>query len=151
MVDTIRVSKTMNAPLRYVYAWCTDFHKDDPKITGSKSQRRMVEKTKKRSVYVQVYQGADGEEKLAVNYVILKPPNAWDLEQFGEEDYETGTYRLKSLGKNKTRLDMVFKETWKNIAKIPSIEEQVDGTSKSWDKWVGALESDYKQDPKRYR
>jgi hypothetical protein len=149
MVDTTRVSKTINAPLRYVYGWCTDFDEDDPKITGSKSQRRVVEKTKKRVVYVQIYQGADGKEKVAVSYVTLKPPNAWDLEQFGEEDYETGTYRLKSLGKNKTRLDMVFKETWKDIAKIPSIEEQVDGTIKVWDKYAAALESDHERASKK--
>ena len=61
----------------------------------------------------------------------------------------TGTYRLKSLGKNKTRLDMVFKETWKNIAKIPSIEEQIDGTNKAWDGTVAALESEYKQSSKK--
>ncbi len=148
MVDTTRVSKEINAPLRYVYEWCTDFHEDDPKITGSKSKRRIVEKTKKRAVYVMIYEGADGKEKLAVNYVTLKPPNAWSLEQFGEEDYETGEYRLKSLGKNRARIDMVFKESWKNIAKIPTIEEQVEGTNRVWDRYVAALERDYKAESK---
>lgn len=144
MVDITRVSKVINAPLRYVYEWCTDFDEDDPKITGSKSQRRIVEKTKKRAVYIVAYKGADGKEKLAVNYVTLRPPNAWSLEQFGEEDYETGEYRLKRLSNDKTRIDMVFKETWKNIAKIPTIQEQLEGTNGVWDRYVAALESDYK-------
>ena len=36
-MDVIRVSKTINAPLRYVYDWCTDYRETDPQITGSKS------------------------------------------------------------------------------------------------------------------
>ncbi len=140
---------TINAPLSYVYSWCTDFRDDDTKITGSKSDRRILEKSKKRAVYAVIYQGTDGKEKVAVSYVTLRPPDAWDLEQFGEEDYETGSYRLKSLGKDKTRLDMVFKETWKNIAKIPSIEEQINSTSNGWAKFTAALESDYKRDSKK--
>ncbi|MDA4112743.1 MAG: hypothetical protein OK474_01730 [Thaumarchaeota archaeon] len=144
MVDTTRFSKVINAPLRYAYEWCTDFREDDSKLTGSSAQKRIVEKTKKRAVYVMIYEGADGKEKVAVSYVTLNPPNAWSLEQFGEEDYETGEYRLKSLGKNKTRIDMVFKETWKDIAKIPTIREQTDGTNKAWDQFIAALEKDYK-------
>jgi hypothetical protein len=44
--------------MRYVYDWCTDFSEDDPKITGSTSQRKVLEKTKKRVTYVQIYQGS---------------------------------------------------------------------------------------------
>src|SRR5271169_4859164 len=123
-MDITRVSKTVNAPLRYVYDWCTDFRDTDPKITGSKSQRIILEKTRKRVVYAQVYQGADGSQKVAVDIVTLNPPHSWHLDYFGEEDDETGDYRLKSLGRNKTRLDMVFKEKWKNVASVPTLEEQ---------------------------
>ena len=73
-MDVIKVSKTINAPLRYVYDWCTDYRETDPQITGSKSQRRVLQKTKKRSIYVQIYEGADGNEKVAVDIVTLKPP-----------------------------------------------------------------------------
>jgi len=142
-MDVTRVSKTINAPLRYIFNWCTDFREDDPQITGSKSQRKILEKTKKRVIYAQVYEGADGKDKMAVDIIMLKPPSSWHLDYFGEEDDETGEYRLKSLGKNKTRLDMVFREKWKNIAKVPSIEEQMRNTNEVWDKYVAALEKDY--------
>ena len=142
-MDVTRVSKTINAPYHYVYDWCTDFREDDGKITGSKSQRKILEKTKKRVIYVQIYQGADGNQKVALNIVGLKPPGSWHLDYFGEEDDETGVYRLKNLGKNKTRLDMVFKEKWKNIAKVPTIDEQLKSTNKAWDQYVEALENDY--------
>jgi hypothetical protein len=142
-MDVTRVSKTINAPPHYVYDWCTDFREDDSKITGSKSQRKILEKTKKRVIYVQIYKGEDGKQKVAVNIVTLRPLNAWHLDYFGEEDDEIGDYVVKNLGKDKTRLDMVFKEKWKNVAKIPSIEEQTKQSNKSWDKFVEALEKDY--------
>jgi len=147
-MDVTRVSKTINAPYHYVYDWCTDFREDDGKITGSKSQRKILEKTKKRVIYVQIYKGGDGKQKVAANIVTLRPPNSWHLDFFGEEDDETGEYVVKDLGKDKTRLDMVFKENWKNIVKIPSIEEQTKQTNKVWDKYVKALEKDYNSEKK---
>jgi hypothetical protein len=142
-MDVFKISKTIEAPLSYVYDWCTDFRETDPQITGSNSQRKILERTKKRVIYVQIYEGADGEEKAAVNIVTLSPPNSWHLDYFGEEDDETGEYRLKALGKNKTRLDMLFREKWKNIVKIPSVKEQIDNTDKVWDQYVAALEREY--------
>ncbi|MDG6996899.1 MAG: hypothetical protein JRN52_13345 [Nitrososphaerota archaeon] len=141
-MDVFRISKTINAPIRYVYSWCADFREADPKITGSKSKRVILEKTKKRVIYVQLFQREDGQE-VAVDIVKLNPFKSWHLDYFGEEDDETGDYVLTSLGKNKTRLDMTFKEKWKEIAKIPSKKELVDHTSRVWDKYVAALEKDF--------
>ncbi len=142
-MDVLRASKVIDAPLKFVYEWCTDFSPGDPQITGSSSRRTILEKTKKRAIYVVSYKGADGSPKLNVNIVSLKPPNAWHLDQFGEEDNETGDYVLTSLGKGRTRLDMVFKERWKRIAKIPSIKEQITNTEKVWNKYAAALKKDY--------
>ena len=142
-MDVFRISKTINAPLRYVYDWCTDFRADDPKITGSKSQRIILQKTKKTAIYAQIYKREDGQQMVAVDIVTLKPFKSWHLDYFGEEDDETGEYNLFSLGKEKTRLDMIFKERWKTIANPPSKKEQIEGTSEVWDKYVSALERDY--------
>jgi hypothetical protein len=142
-MDVTRVSKTINAPLRYVYAWCTDFREDDPQITGSTSQRKILEKTRRRAIYAELYEGADGKQKVSVEIITLRAPTSWHLDYFGEEEDETGEYRLKSMGRNKTRLDMVFKEKWKNIAKVPSLEERLRRTNEDWDKYVAALEKDY--------
>ncbi|HZW55250.1 MAG TPA: hypothetical protein VFF30_03090 [Nitrososphaerales archaeon] len=144
MVDITRVSKAINAPLNYVYNWCTDFSEDDPKITGSRSQRKILQKTSKQVVYAQLYEGADGKPKVAVDIVTLNPSKkTWHLDYFGEEDDETGDYKLTSVGKNKTKLDMVFKERWKNISTVPTKEEQVEQTSRIWDKYIAALEREY--------
>jgi hypothetical protein len=141
-LQVIKVSKTINAPARFVFNWCTDFREDDPALTSSKSQRKILEKTKKRAVYVSIYTGSDGKEKIGVNVVTLKAPTSWHLEYFGEEDNEIGDYKIVNLGKNKTKLNMVFKEDWK-IEPVPTIEEQAESTSKVWDKYVQALENEY--------
>jgi hypothetical protein len=147
-MDVFRISKIIGAPLSYVYKWCTDFSESDPQLTGSKSQRMILEKTLKRAIYAQIYDGADGRKKVAVNVVTLKPPDSWHLDYFGEEDDETAEYRLKSLGRGKTRLDMVFREKWKKIERVPSIEEQIEHTDRAWDKFVVALEGDYNSEKK---
>ena len=103
----------------------------------------MLEKTKKRVVYIATYKGADGNTKMNVNLVMLHPNTSWHLDQFGEEDNEVGDYKLTRLGKEETRLDMVFKETWKNIAQVPSLQEQISSTNRVWDKYVSALEQEY--------
>ena len=128
--------------MKFVFNWCTDFREDDPGLTGSKSQRKILEKTKKRAVYVSLYTGGDGNLKVGVNIVTLKSPVSWHLEFFGEEDDGIGEYKLVNLGKNKTKLNMVFKEKWKTET-IPTIEEQVQSTSKVWNQYVAALEKDF--------
>jgi hypothetical protein len=144
MVDIVKVSKVINAPKKFVYEWCTDFSSEDPKMTGSGNVRRIIEKTRKKAVYVNTYEGEDGKPKMNVNIVALKPSSFWHLDQFGEEDNETGDYKLTRLGKNKTRLDMVFKESWKDIAQIPSIDEQSAGIHRVWDKYISVLEKEYR-------
>lgn len=143
MPDIVKVSKTINAPLKFAYEWCTDFRDDDPKISGSSTKRKVLEKNRKKSIYVVTYKGSDGATKMNVNIVSLKPPNSWHLDQFGEEDNEVGEYKLVKLGRNKTRIDMIFKETWKDISQIPSLEEQSAGVNRVWDIFVSAIEHDY--------
>jgi hypothetical protein len=143
-VQVYKVSKTIDAPLKFVFDWCTDFSEEDPKITGSSNIRKILNKSKKKVVYAQLYKGDDGSQKVAVDIVTLKSPNSWHLDYFGEEDDEQGDYRLRKLPGNKTRLDMVFKENWKNVSKVPTIKEQVDHTNEIWDKYIEALGRDYR-------
>ena len=138
---SFRVSRIVNAPIRFVYAWCTDYRASDPKITGSKSKRKILMKTKDRVVYAATYR-SHGTLMGGVNVVTLHPPNAWHLDFIGDEDDETGDYILTSRGRNKTRLDMVFTERYK-IRNSPSRVQDVKSVHEVWDKYVAALERDY--------
>lgn len=145
---TIRVSEIINAPLTFVYKWCTDFREDDYKITGSKNRRKILEKSKRRTIYVTTYFPKPNKPKTGVNIVTLHPPRSWHLEFVGEEDLEEGEYRLTRLTSGKTRLDMRFKEQFK-VRKVPSAAEDKKHTEEMWDKYVAALEKDYAREKKR--
>jgi len=138
---SFHVSKTIRAPLRFVYDWCTDYRESDPKITGSKSKRKILLKNKHRVVYVVNYK-SHGKPKSAVDVVTLHPPKAWHLDFTGDEDDEVGDYGLASLGPRKTRLSMKFQEHYK-IRGAPTKAQDVKSTHEVWDKYVAALERDY--------
>ena len=138
---TIHVLKTINAPLKFVYDWCTDFREDDNKITGSKTRRIILQKTKQRVVYVSAYRSS-GRFRYGVSTVTLRPPNGWHLDHVGEEDDEIGDYRLTRLGSSKTKLGMTFRGKYKT-RNAPTKREDAKQTSEMWDKYVAALERDY--------
>jgi len=140
-IHRFRVSRIIKAPIRFVYAWCTDYRESDPKITGSKSKRKILMRTKGRTVYVVTYRN-HGKAMTGINVVTLYPPRAWHLDFVGDEDDETGDYVLTSHGRNKTRLDMTFTERYK-IRNSPSRMQDVKNVSDIWDKYVAALERDY--------
>jgi hypothetical protein len=141
MSFTIHVSKIINAPIRFVYNWCTDFREDDNKISRSKTRRIIMQKTKRRVVYISAFRWA-GKPKYGVNIVTLHPPNRWHLDYAGEEADEIGDYRLTRLGRGRIRLDMTFKEKYK-IRGAPTRKEDMNDTKEIWDRYVAALERDY--------
>jgi len=145
---SIHVTKIINAPLQFAYKWCTDFREDDNKITGSKNERRILQKNRKRVVYVTTYFPKPETSKVGVNLVTLHPPNSWHLEFVGEEDDEEGDYHLTRLGTRKTRLDMRFQEKYK-VRNAPTQAEDKKHTEEIWDKYAAALERDYSR-VKRY-
>lgn len=147
--QSYKVSKTFNAPLGFVYAWCTDFREDDPKMVGSKNRRNIHEKTKGRVIWT-----VDGQNLPTgtdpVRIVWLRPPNAWHLETCGDGS-EVGDYKLTAIGKTKTRLDMTFTETHGSKSDFQSKQEYVVETLDHWNKYGKYLESDYKKSLKASR
>lgn len=138
---TIRVSKVINAPLSFVYEWCTDYREDDNKIIGSTTQRKILQRTRQRVIYLSIYKRG-AKTTCAVSIVTLRPPKAWHLDYVGEEYDETGDYRLVRLGAQRTRLSMVFRERYK-IRDAPTKAEDTKQVREIWNKYAAALEGDY--------
>ena len=138
---TFHVSKAIEAPLQFVYKWCTDYPQSDPRIIGSENRRKILFKGKNRVVYVSLYVRR-GEQRNAVNVVTLHPPKAWHLDFIGDDDDEVGDYHLTRVGPKRTRLDMKFTESYK-MHDPPTKAADIKGTSEVWDKYVAALERDY--------
>jgi hypothetical protein len=140
-VKTCCFSKVINAPLGFVYDWCTDYREDDYKITGAKARRLIVEKTKRRAVYITQQKGT--KVGTAINIVTLRPPNRWHLDSIGDQRNETGEYHLRKVGPGAVRLDMVFRLNWK-IPPAPTKSEFIRHLDEAWEKYAAALEEDYK-------
>jgi hypothetical protein len=141
VTKTYKVSKTFKAPLDFCFAWCTDFRADDNKMTGSKTRRRFLERTRRRFVWVATYkEGSKTVEGIRV--VWLKPPDAWHLDTCGD-GREIGDYKLTPVGR-RTRLDMVFRVTYDDPKKAEGVREWVRGTKREWDAFGRFLEADYK-------
>ena len=138
---TYRVMKIINASLKFVFNWCTDYREDDNELTGSKAQFKILQKTGRRVVYLRTFE-LNGRTLIAVKMVTLRPPKAWCLDQVGEDEDVIGVYRLTRAGPEKTRLDMKFTEKYK-IGDPPTKEQDRDQTDQMWDKYVAALEKDY--------
>ena len=136
-----RVSKTINAPLKFVYNWCTDYRKDDNELTGSKAQFKILQKTSRRVIYLRTVK-RDERVSIAVKMVSLKPPRAWYLDQVGDDEDAIGVYTLLRVTPERTRLNMKFTENYK-IANAPTKEQDRKQTGQIWDKYVTALEKDY--------
>jgi hypothetical protein len=139
--NIFRFSKTINAPLRFVYRWCTDYRETDPKITGSKSKRRILLKTKHRAIYLSTYT-SNCELRSIVNVVTLHPARAWHLDGIGDEIDEKVDYAIKKLGPRKTRLDIEFTGHYKTY-EAPTKTQDARELSGVWDKYVAALEKEY--------
>ena len=138
---TYHVSKVFNAPLKFVYDWLTDYREDDNQITGSKKQFKILQKTKRRVIYLSPRERG-GKSMIAVKMVTLRPPKGWYLDQVGEDEDAIGIYKLTRVGAEKTRLDMTITEKYK-ISDAPTKEEDRNHTDQMWDKYVAALEKDY--------
>jgi hypothetical protein len=136
-----RVTRTINAPIKFVYNWCTDYREDDNELTGSKAQFKILQKTSHRVIYLRTIQ-REGKTSIAVKIVTLRPPKAWFLDQVGDDEDATAVYTLTRLGPKRTRLDMKFTENYK-ITDAPTREQDKKQTDQMWDKYVTALEKDY--------
>ena len=142
-VEVYNISKTFDAPLKFVFDWCTDFREDDGKMVGSKTKQQFLERTEKRIVWVSNYK-EEGKTIEGVRVVWLHPPNSWHLDTCGDLR-ELGDYKLTSLGKTRTRLDMVFQISYDDPKDLRDKKEWEKEVLEEWDTYGKYLEKDYKK------
>ena len=137
------ISKTIHAPLGFVYDWCTNFRETDPKITASKQKRKILLRTKHRVIYTESYRSR-GRPSTAVDVVTLFPPKGWHLDYVSDEDDEAADYTLTFLGPQETKFDITSTAHFK-VTHAPSKARYTSGVSKVWDKYSEVLEKDYRR------
>ncbi|MBX8633359.1 MAG: hypothetical protein KIY10_02375 [Thermoplasmata archaeon] len=136
-----RLSVTFEAPRTFVYDWCTDYREDDAKLIGATWTRHIFEKTKSTVVWIAHY-NTGGRSTEGIRIVSLKPKSSWHLVDYDDGVNEIGDYTLSEDGRNRTVLNMVFRETFKTGEPEPAstFEARVGAM---WAKYRAALEMDY--------
>ena len=140
---TGRISKIVNAPIQYVYDWCTDFRSDDGKFSRSKPRFRVVRVSPRQLVRIGVVSNGAKDPPMVVELVRLSPPNAWHKNQIGGPDIDDIDYKLTALSPKRTRIRLVIVERWL-VPKFPKKTDWVRSSSKYWDELVLAIEQRYR-------
>ncbi|HTS33917.1 MAG TPA: hypothetical protein VMI55_08315 [Thermoplasmata archaeon] len=81
--------------------------------------------------------------RLAVDVVRLNPPHSWHLDQIDETDQQALDYRVRAVGRGRTRLELVSTERWVT-PEFPSREALRVQIAKTWAGLAAALEADYR-------
>lgn len=139
-----QVTKTVEAPIKYVYEWCTDFRNDDRKFSSSKQRHQVIHVESDRVVRIRVRATPIGSPSVVVELVRLNPPDAWHKDQIDETDLDAVDYKLARLGSRRTRVTLTITVRWMT-REHPVRSEWVRSANKYWDNLVAALEEDYRK------
>ncbi len=143
---TVRVSKVVKAPLRYVYDWCTDYRADDGRLRREHSVKptfRVIRISPHRVVRIRLFPTGSHDPEIAVDLVRLNPPADWHTDQIDETDRMALDYHLVRLGSRKTRLELYVTERWVT-RDYPTPRELRQRVSRTWDVFLAALEKRYR-------
>ena len=143
---TVRVSKVVNAPLRYVYDWCTDYRPDDWRLQGKRRGGltfRVFRISPHRVIRMRLAANGSHDPDIAVDVVRLDPPADWHTDQIDERDRMALDYHLVRLGPRKTRLELLVTERWVT-RDFPTRRELRRQVSDTWDLLSTALEERYR-------
>jgi hypothetical protein len=143
--QTLRVSRRINAPLKYVYDWCTDYRSDDWKLSTRRprTQTHVVRLSKGRVVRVRSTPVGRKDPAISVDLVRLSPPRFWHTDQIDEGDRMSLDYRLTRLGPRTTRIDLLCTEHW-IVPQHPSHAKMIQQIGATWDRLIGHLEKRYR-------
>lgn len=134
-----------DAPIDFVYQWCTDYTPQDAKAEGEDYRRRIVRRTSREVVYEDLSDSDQGW-RWSRHVVRLQPPNHWHSESVGSHREYSLDYRLSRLSGNRTRLTMRARRRPSSIgARNPSQSEWARESGRGWKNFAHVLERDYRK------
>jgi hypothetical protein len=149
------VTVVFRAPLRFAYAWCTDYSPKDPKIAGEDKafglQRRIVSRSREQVVFENLYNHGAGWA-WERHSVTLRPPDRWHSDGFGNYHEAHLDYHLSELPGNRTQFDMRWTSRPIGLSTGPrspsgTVERFV---QRLWRIRGRALERDYRKSGRRH-
>ncbi|HEV2317488.1 MAG TPA: SRPBCC family protein [Thermoplasmata archaeon] len=139
-----RVRQEFDAPLDFVFRWCTDYSGKDAALEGEGYERRVLSRTSRRVIFEDL--ASDREGWIWRRYTVrLSPPYRWHAESVGNRRLVVVDYQLTALPGNRTRLEY----TWRRkglgaYRKNPSKRSGERDSSRGWQQFARALERDYR-------
>ena len=138
------VRVAFDAPLPFVYEWCTDYSPQDSHLEGESYIRKILERTDRRVVYEDVEEAIDGFHWARYD-VDLRPPTGWRMTSVGNRRMARAEYHLTELPGGRTRLDLYLRRIpgplpSRTLTKI----ERERTLTELWLKFKTALERDFR-------
>jgi hypothetical protein len=135
---------TFDAPIDYVFRWCTDYTPNDPKLGGRTYARRVVERGPDRVVFEDLDELPKGWS-WAHYTVTLFPPDHWHMDSIGSHRHAVGDYTLRSEPGDRTRFELRYRREpgLLPFERIPKAERDPDDLA-LWTRWKRALEREYR-------
>jgi hypothetical protein len=142
----IRVACRIRAPLRYVYAWCTDYRTDDGQFSTRvpKLRYRVLRLSPHRVLRVRLAPNRRAEPYIAVDLVRLRPPAAWHMDQLDETDHQSIDYRLVAIDRTTTELRLLITERWLT-PDHPDPRQLRAQVRRTWTRFGTAIEERYRR------
>jgi hypothetical protein len=142
---TVRVTRVIKAPSRYVYDWCTDYRSDDGRLSGARQRPsfRVIRISPRLVVRIRVAPGPGRDPPIAVELIRLSPPRSWHMDQIDETDQQSVDYRVSAVGRARTRLQLLSTERWLT-PEFPTPEALRAQIARTWARFAGAIEADYR-------
>lgn len=139
------VRATFDAPLEFVYRWCTDYTPQDARLEGEDYERRILRRARSEVVYEDLEESKQGWF-WARHVVRLMPPNRWHSDSVGSHRATSLDYRLSRLPGKRTQLILRARRRPYGIGgKNPSKSEWERSVAAAWKKFGRAIERDYKR------
>ena len=140
-----------DAPLPYVYRWCTDFSSKDGALAGETYERRILKRSKRRVIFEDLWSEPDGWRWRRYE-VVLRPPRGWRADSVGNVRDAQTDYRLTALPDGRTHLFLRMRRrpgsrSTRNPAKRV-LEREVEAL---WKHLAKNLEKDYRRSKRTAR
>jgi hypothetical protein len=134
-----------DAPIAFVYRWCTDYSARDGALSGEPYERRIVSRSKRRVVLEDLWWEPDGW-RWRRSDVTLRPPMGWRADSVGNIRDARIDYRLTAPGEERTHLHirMLRRPGSRSNGQPPkrAFERQVEAM---WRRLARHLEHDYRR------
>jgi hypothetical protein len=140
----VRVS--FEAPLDFVYRWCTDYSPADPGLEGEAYQRKVLSASPKEVLYEDLMESPAGGWLWSRWRVTLKPPGGWHGEAIGSSRDWSVDYRLRARSPTRTELTLRGRRRPARLAgKGPTPAQVQAGLEGEWRSFKKALEADFRR------